>query len=60
MTWRFIRRKWDLIIEDNVKRSIEQDIRNNNFAPEMEIMKETPWSGIQGTKQRVQRNLGDC
>ena len=26
----------------------------------MEIMKETPWSRIQGTKQRVQRILGDC
>ena len=31
-----------------VKRSIEQDIRNENFGPEMEIMKETPWSRIQG------------
>ena len=30
-----------------VKRSIEQDIRNI-LAPEMEIMKETPWSRIQG------------
>ena len=28
-----------------VKRSIEQNIRNE-FAPEMEIMKETPWSRI--------------
>ena len=31
-----------------VKRSIEQEIRNKNLAPEMEIMKETPWSRIQG------------
>ena len=29
-----------------VKRSIEQDIRNKNFAPEMEIMRRTPWSRI--------------
>ena len=29
-----------------VKRSIEQDIRNKIFAPETEIMKETPWSRI--------------
>ena len=43
-----------------VKRSIEQDIRNKIFGAETEIMKETPWSRIQGTKQRVQRILGDC
>ena len=30
------------------------------LAPEMEIMKETPWSIIQGSKQRVQKILGDC
>ena len=30
------------------------------FKPEMEIMRETPWSRIQVTKQRVQRILGDC
>ena len=29
-----------------VKRSIEQDLRNRNLAPETEIMKETPWSRI--------------
>ena len=43
-----------------VKRSIEQDIRNKNLAPEMEIMRRTPWSRIKGTKKRVQRILGDC
>ena len=31
-----------------VKRSIEQDIRNKNLGPGTEIMKETPWSKIQG------------
>ena len=31
-----------------VKRSIEQDSRNRNLAPEMEMMKETPWSRIRG------------
>ena len=29
-----------------VKRSIEQDIRNKNSGPEMEIMRRTPWSRI--------------
>ena len=29
-----------------VKRSIDQDLRNKNFGPEMEIMRETPWSRI--------------
>ena len=27
-----------------VKRSIEQDIRNKNFGPEMEIMRRSQWS----------------
>ena len=31
-----------------VKRSIEQEIRKKILAPEMEIMKETPWSRIRG------------
>ena len=31
-----------------MKRSIEQNIRNKNLVPEMEIMKETPWSKIRG------------
>ena len=43
-----------------VKRSIEQDIRNKNLGPEVEILRRTPWSRIKGTKQRVQRILGDC
>ena len=30
------------------------------LGPETEIMKGTPWSRIQGTKQRGQRILGDC
>ena len=30
------------------------------LGPEMEIMRRTPWSRIQGAKQRVQRILGDC
>ena len=32
--------------EHKRKRSIEQEIRNKNLAPETEIMKETPWSRI--------------
>ena len=43
-----------------VKRIIEQDIRNKNLGPEMEIMRRTPWSRIREQKQRVQRILGDC
>ena len=44
-----------------VKRSIEQDIRNKEFwGHETEIMKETSWLRIRGTKQRGQRILGDC
>ena len=35
-------------LETMVKRSIEQDIRNKNLAPEVEFMKETLWSRIQG------------
>ena len=29
-----------------VKRSIEQEIRNKNFGPEVEILRRTPWSRI--------------
>ena len=46
------------ILKTMVKRSIGQDIRI--LASETEIMKEMPWSRIQGTQQRVQRILGDC
>ena len=31
-----------------VKRSIEQDLRNKNFGPDTEIMRETPGSRIRG------------
>ena len=34
-----------------VKRSIDQDLRNKNFGPEMEIMRETPWSRIREQQQ---------
>ena len=45
--------------------TMEKEVSSKKFeirilAPETEIMKETPWSRIQGTKQRVQRILGDC
>ena len=35
-----------------VKRSIEQDIRNKNFGASHGNYERTPWSKIQGTKQR--------
>ena len=49
--WRFIRRKLDLIITD--WRQWWKGVSNKiyeikNLAPEMEIMKETPWSRIRG------------
>ena len=41
-----------------MKRSIEQDSRDKIFwSPETEIMKETPWSINEETKQREQRTL---
>ena len=40
-----------------VKRSIEQDIRKKNFGAETEIMKETPWSRIQGQKSVDKESL---
>ena len=39
-----------------VKRSIEQDLRNRNFGPETEIMKETPWLRIRGQKTACTNN----
>ena len=43
-----------------VKRSIEQEIRNNNFGNRNEIFEKNAVVKNQGTKQRVQRILGDC
>ena len=47
-------------LETTVKRSVEQNIRNQNFGARMKIMKENAVVKNQGTKQRVQRILGDC
>ena len=43
-----------------VKRSIEQDIRNKNFGARNENYGKHAVVKNQGTKQRVQRILGDC
>ena len=43
-----------------VKRSIEQDIRNRNFGIRNGIFEKNAVVKNQGTKQRVQRILGDC
>ena len=43
-----------------VKRSIEQEIRNQNFGSRNGNFKKNPVVKNQGTKQRVQRILGDC
>ena len=43
-----------------VKRSIEQDIRNKNFGNRIRNFEKTAVDKNQGTKQRVQRILGDC
>ena len=43
-----------------VKRSIEQEIRNNNFGSRIGKFEKNAVVKNQGTKQRVQRILGDC
>ena len=43
-----------------VKRSIEQDIRNKNFGIRNGNYEKNAVVKNQGTKQRVQRILGDC
>ena len=43
-----------------VKRSIEQDIRNKNFGNRNGNYEKNAVVKNQGTKQRVQRILGDC
>ena len=64
MTWRFITRKYYPIITD--WRQWWKEVSSRRYeirilAPEMEIMKETPWSRIRDKKKkRIQRILGDC
>ena len=43
-----------------VKRSIEQDLRNRNFEARTGNYERNAVVKNQGTKQRVQRSLGDC
>ena len=43
-----------------VKRSIEQEIRNKNFGARSGNFEKNAVVKNQGTKQRVQRILGDC
>ena len=43
-----------------VKRSIEQEIRNENFGAGSGNFEKNAVVKNQGTKQRVQRILGDC
>ena len=43
-----------------VKRSIEQEIRNKNFGNRIGNFEKNAVVKNQGTKQRVQRILGDC
>ena len=43
-----------------VKRSIEQEIRNKNFGSRIGNFEKNAAVKNQGTKQRVQRILGDC
>ena len=62
-TWRFIRRKQDLIFTDwrQWRKEVSSKIYETGIlGSEMEIMRETPWSRIGWTKQRGQRILGDC
>ena len=47
-------------LKTKVKRSIEQDIRNKNFGSRNGNYEKNAVVKNQGTKQRVQRILGDC
>ena len=61
MTWRFIRRSYHYHrLKTMVKRSIEQEIRNKNFGIRNRNFEKNAMVKNQGTKQRVQRILGDC
>ena len=54
-------RTWLSQIEDDGRTKYRARFTKQEFwAPETEIIKETPWSRIQGTKQREQRNLVKC
>ena len=43
-----------------VKRSIEQSVRNKNFGSRIGNFEKNAVVKNQGTKQRIQRILGDC
>ena len=47
-------------LKTRVKRSIEQEIRNKNFGNRIGNFEKNAVVKNQGTKQRVQRILGDC
>ena len=47
-------------LKNMVKRSIEQEIRNNNFGIRNGNFEKNAVVKNQGTKQHVQRILGDC
>ena len=47
-------------LKNMVKRSIEQEIRNKNFGSRIGNFEKNAVVKNQGTKQRVQRILGDC
>ena len=47
-------------LQTMVKRSIEQDLRNKNFGARSGNYEKNAVVKNQGTKQRVQRILGDC
>ena len=49
-----------LILKTKVKRTVEQDIRNKNFGAGNGNNEKNAVVKNQGTKQRVQRILGDC
>ena len=59
-TWRLIRGPDYHRLKAIVKRSIEQEIRNKNFGARSGNFEKNAVVKNQGTKQRVQRILGDC
>ena len=51
---------YNIQIEDNGKKSIEQNVRMKNFEARNGIYERSAVVKNQGTKQREQRTLGDC
>ena len=62
--WRFTRKKswtWSSQIEGNGKKKYRAEFANEEFLrPEMEILKQAPWSRIKGWNSVKKKSLGYC